>query len=98
MIKTEQSNNSITWKLYEVSITAPDGINLKGLIRYWAKDYSVCMTHPFYSQDCNGHLQYAIPAVYATTEADRKGVYMYRLINLAKENLLELYRSEVKEC
>jgi len=93
----KQSKKSITWKLHKVSTTAPDGTQLKGIIKYWSKDYSVCMLEPFMTEGCCGHLQYSTPAVYATDEAKRKGVHMFRLIELAKENLLELYR-EVNKC
>ena len=93
-----QKQSNIHWKLYEVSTTAPNGIVLKGEITYWSKDYTVCMTEPFKVKGHSGHLQYALPAVYATDEIDRKGVYMYRLIELAKENLLTCYKEEVKKC
>ncbi len=94
----QKNNSKITWKLYEVSTTAPDGTLLKGKIHYWAKDYSVCMTEPFKANGCGGHLMHAVPAVYVTDEADRQGVHMFRLIEVAKENLLALYRGEVKKC
>ena len=94
----QNKNSNINWTLYEVSTTAPDGTLLKGEIHYWAKDYSVCMTAPFKAKGCGGHLQYAIPAVYATDEPKRKGVYMFRLIELAQENLQVLYSGEYKSC
>ena len=70
---TKQSKNSITWKLHKVSTTAPDGTQLKGIIKYWSKDYSVCITHPFIAKGCCGHLQYSVPAVYATDEVNLEG-------------------------
>ena len=87
----QNNNSNITWKHYEVSTTAPDGTLLKGKIRYWSKDYSVCMTEPFEAEGCSGHMQYATPVIYATDEADRKGVYQFRLIEIAQENLLAIY-------
>ncbi len=98
MKQTIKNNSKITWKLYKVSITAPDGVLLNGEIHYWAKDYSICMTKPFKEKACNGHLMYSVPAVYATDEVDRKGVYHYRLIELAQKKLLSIYRGEVEKC
>ena len=90
----QKNNPNITWKLYEVSTTAPDGTLLKGEIHYWSKDYSIYMTEPFKADGCSGHLMYAIPVAYATEEEDRPGVHMFRLVGLAKENLLTLYKKE----
>ena len=98
MKQTLKNNSKITWKLYEVSITAPEGVLLKGEIHYSVKDYSVCLTEPINKNGCGGHLLYAVPAVYATDEPNRDGVHMFRLIDLAKENLLALYRGDVKKC
>ena len=94
----QNKNSNITWKHYEVSTTAPDGTLLKGEIRYWPKDYTVYLTEPFEAKGRGGHLMYAIPAVYVTDEAEREGVYQFRLIEIAEEDLLALYSGKGKPC
>ena len=86
-----QNNSQINWKYYEVEVIAPDGVVLNGTIKYWAKDYSICMTEPLVVHGCGSHLQYGIPAVYVTDEPPRKKVHQINLIERAKEVLLSIY-------
>ncbi len=86
-----QNNSQINWNYYPVEIIAPDGAVLKGEIKYWAKDYSICMKEPLAVHSCGSHLQYAIPAVYVTDEPQREKVHQIDLIERAKETLLSIY-------
>lgn len=91
-----QKQTKITWKYETVTVIAPNGIRLLGSIVYWAKDYSIYMTHPFESFGCSGHLQYAVPAIYSTIETPRQSVISINLIERAKLSLLSLYAKQTK--
>ena len=86
-----QNNSQINWKYYSVEIIAPDGVVLKGEIKYWPKDYSICMKEPLAVHGCGSHLQYAVPVVYVTDEPQREKVHQIDLIERAKETLLSIY-------
>ena len=85
------NNQKIIWKCIPVVTTAPDGVELKGEIHYWAKDYNVCLKEPFEAKGCGSHLMYAIPVRFVTDEEPRQGVKDVHLIPRAKETLLSLY-------
>ena len=86
------SNNSkINYKTYPVTTTAPDGVVLKAEIKYWAKDYTIYMIEPSKLEIGCGHLQYAVPAVYATDEKPRVKIHYIDLIKVAKNKLIEQY-------
>ncbi|MCK5537687.1 MAG: hypothetical protein KAI79_12735 [Bacteroidales bacterium] len=85
------NNQKIIWKCIPVVTTAADGVELKGEIHYWAKDYNVCLKEPFEVKGCGSHLMYAIPVRFVTDEEPRQGVKDVHLIPRAKETLLSLY-------
>ena len=66
-------------------------------MRYWAKDYTVCLKEPFEAQNAGGYLMYAVPAIYITIEAPRKGMVNINILERAKNRLRCLYkRGDVK--
>ena len=82
----------INWKYYQVEATADDGVVLHGEIKYWAKDYSICMTQPLRIHGCGGHLQYGIAVIYVTDEPHREKIQQIDLIENAKITLLSIYQ------
>ena len=90
-------NNQINYKHYTVEVTAPDGVKLIGEIKYWSKDFEIRLTYPFSAYGCNSHLQFSIPAIYATTEAPRKGIHYINLTERAETVLLALYDKKKPE-
>ena len=91
-----QSNHN--WTTYQISNTAPDGTLLKGEVVYWAKDYNTCLCEPFKAQSSGHHLQLAIPAIYVTDKPRRAKIHHIDLIERGREELLALYRGDVKKC
>ena len=86
-----QNNSQINWNYYPVETIAPDGVVLKGTIKYWAKDHAISMIEPLAVYGCGSHLQYGIPVVYVTDEPQREKVYQIDLIERAEEVLLSIY-------
>ena len=92
-----KNNQHISWKTVPIEATSEDGVLLKGELHYWSKDYTVCLKEPFESQGGGGHLMYAIPAIYVTTEVPRTDIIQINLLDRAKDSLICLYkRGEVK--
>ena len=92
-----KNNQHISWKTVPIETTSEDGVLLKGELHYWAKDFTVCLKEPFEAQGGGGHLMYAIPAIYITTEVPRKGIVNINILDRAKDSLICLYkRGEVK--
>ena len=87
-----KNKQNISWKTIANETTSDDGVLLKGVLRYWAKDYTVCLKESFESQDSGGHLMYAIPAIYIATESPRKGIVNINILDRAKNKLQCLYR------
>lgn len=52
---------AIKWKEVSLETRADDGIVLKGIIRYWDKDYSIMLTEPIEAKIGGAHLMYMIP-------------------------------------
>jgi len=92
-----QNNSQINWNYYPVETIAPDGVVLKGTIKYWAKDYAICMTEPLAVHGCGSHLQYGIPAIYVTDEPQREKVHQIELIERAIEVLLSIYADKKEQ-
>ena len=92
-----QNNSQINWNYYPVETIAPDGVLLKGTIKYWAKDYAIGMTEPLSVHGCGSHLQYGIPVVYVTNEPQREKVHQIDLIERAKEVLLSIYADKKEQ-
>lgn len=88
------NNQKVKWKCVQVVTTASDGIELKGEIRYWAKDYSICLKEPFEADGCGSHLMYGVPARFVTDEEPRQGILDIHLIPRAKELLISIYERE----
>ncbi len=91
-----QNQNKITYRDVPVETVAEDGTVLKGMIHYWAKDFTVCLKEPFEAQGCGSHLMYGIPVRFVTDEAHREKVIDVPLIPRAKKILASLYTAEEK--
>ncbi len=90
--KIMKNKQNISWKTIAIETTSDDDVLLKGELRYWAKDYTVCLKEPFESQGGGGHLMYAIPAIYIAIEAPRKDIVDINILERAKNRLLYLYK------
>ena len=91
-----RDNSKIDYKTYNVTITTPNGVSLKGEIKYWSKEYEIFMIEPFNLKIKTGNLIYSVPVVYATDEEKRKGIHYINLIEIAKESLIKYYEKRVK--
>jgi hypothetical protein len=87
-----KNNQKISWKTIPIETTSKDGILLKGELHYWAKDYTVCLKEPFEAQGGGGHMMYAVPAIYVTTETVKEGIIHINILDKAKDGLRCLYR------
>ena len=85
-------HNQITWETIPVEATSDDGVLLKGVLKYWSKDYCVTLKEPFAGGGCGAHLQYGIPVIYVIKESHRKGVIEKNVLELAKKVLVNLYK------
>ncbi len=94
MKQTIKNTSHINWNYFPITITSEYGIKLHGIIEYWSKDYSIKLVQPFNAVACSGHMQYAVPAVFSTTEVPRKGVHFINLIERAETVLISLYEEK----
>jgi len=91
---------AIKWKEMILETVAEDGIVLRGIIRYWSKEYSLEMTEPIQITLDSAHLMYMIPAKFVVDEnvsegikqADSRGVKCINLYFLSIEKMKQLYR------
>jgi len=60
--------SKIPFEEFLIETVADDGTILKGVIHYWAKDYSVHLLEPVKSNKYGAHLMYIIPAIFIVDE------------------------------
>ena len=56
---------TIEFKRYPIAVEH-NGVELRGTIVYWSKDYRVILEHPVYRESSNLHMMYMIPARFVT--------------------------------
>ena len=92
--------SKIPFKEFLIETVADDGTILKGVIHYWAKDYSIRLLEPIKLEKYGAHLMYMIPATYIVDEnkedylivkSDRHYVNIYAK---CKKMLQELYEEK----
>ena len=87
-IKLNQINSNID----VINVTASDGIELKGTLIWWSKDYNLYLNEPFEAECGGGHLTLCVPVVYVfKDDQQREGVKCIPLLDKAKEALIEKY-------
>jgi len=59
----------IPWVKHPIETVADDGTILKGVIDYWAKDYSVRLLEPIKAEKYGSHLMYMIPVSFIVDES-----------------------------
>ena len=92
--------SKIPFKEFLIATVADDGTILKGVIYYWAKDYSVLLLEPIKVEKYGAHLMYMIPAIYIIDEniADylfvKNGRHYINIYAKCKKMLQELYEEK----
>jgi len=92
-LERKNLNHNISWKSEVIRVTVADGAQLKGVLKWWEKDYSLCMIEPFEANCGGSHLMYSIPIVYVLTETSREGVKQINILEKAKGLLLQRYEN-----
>ena len=87
-------NNKITWKIIPVETTSEDGVQLKGELKYWSKQYTVFLQKPFETKSTGYRLQYSVPVKYVINEVPQQGVAHLDVLSIAKKSLIELYERQ----
>ena len=95
-VRVKNPNNKIPKKTEVISVTTPNGTELKGTLVWWSKDYNIYLNEPFEAKCGGGHLLYAAPAVYVLTDTVRKGVTCIPLLENAKEALIRQHEISLK--
>ena len=87
----------IPWVKHHIEIVADDGTVLKGVIDYWAKDYSVRLLEPIKAEKYGAHLIYMIPAIFIVDESTedslivKNGKHYRNIYAKCKTMLQEIY-------
>ncbi len=63
----------ISFKTYSIETATSDGTILKGMIRYWAKDYYVQLLEPVEGEKQGEHLMHMIPAKFTVEKNKNDG-------------------------
>ena len=82
-------NNKIKTTIIEINLDL-NGVLLKGVLEYWAKDYAVKLLEPF-EGSCTSHLQYAVPAIYVFEKSKNPTCHEIELKDISKEILKSIY-------
>ena len=92
--------SKIPFKEFLIETVADDGTILKGVIHYWAKDYSVRLLEPTKSEKYGAHLMYMIPATYIVDKnkenylSVKNGRHYINIYAKCKKMLQELYEEK----
>ena len=92
--------SKIPFKDFLIKTVADDGTILKGVIHYWAKDYSVHLLEPVRATKYGAHLMYTIPSTFIVDENEESYLIVKsdgHYINIyvkCKKMLQELYEEK----
>ena len=92
-----QNNTNIPYTYHKIEITAEDGALLRAEIKYWSKDYSIHITHPFEEHNNGCSLLLSAPVTYVINTASRDKVHHIDLLERVKVTLLETYDKKKSE-